>query len=68
MKEKNIIFLVGLLLGAIISTGSIYIYTTINTGNNDMNIGMPNDDKGQGGMMNNTGTAPPEIPNNQNIN
>lgn len=68
MKEKIIIFLVGLLLGAIISTGSIYIYTIANRSNNDMNIGMPNDNRGQGGMMDNNGTNPPEIPNNQNTN
>lgn len=68
MKEKIIIFLVGLLLGAIISTGSIYIYTIANRSNNDMNIGMPNDNKGQGGMMDNNGTTPPEIPNNQGTN
>lgn len=67
MKEKIIIFLVGLLLGAIISTGSIYIYTVANNGN-DMNMGMPNDNRGQGGMMDNNGTTPPEIPNNQNNN
>lgn len=52
MKEKIIIFLVGLLLGSIISTGSIYIYTVANNKNdNDLNLQMPNDDKGQGGMM-----------------
>ncbi len=65
MKEKVIIFLVGLLLGAIISTGSIYIYTVATNvkGGNDMNIKM--DDRGQGGMMDSNN--PPEIPNNQNI-
>lgn len=69
MKEKIIIFLVGLLLGAIISTGSIYIYTIANNnGNNDMNMGMPNDNKNQGGMMDNNGATPPEIPNNQSTN
>lgn len=68
MKEKIIIFLVGLLLGSIISTGSIYIYTIANNGNNDMNMGMPSDNRGQGGMMDNNGTVPPEISNNQNTN
>lgn len=73
MKEKIIIFLVGLLLGSIISTGSIYFYTVannVNGGNNDMNMGMPNpnDNKGQGGMIDNNGTNLPEIPNNQNTN
>ncbi len=64
MKEKVIIFLVGLLLGSIISTGSIYVYSTINNkgNNNDMNMEMPGD-RGQGGMME-EGSAPPEIPNN----
>lgn len=68
MKEKMITFLVGLLLGAIISTGSIYIYTIANSNNKDVNIGMPADNKGQGGMMENNGTTPPEIPNNQSVN
>lgn len=64
MKEKIIIFLVGLLLGAIISTGSIYVYTkaNVNGNNNDMKMEMPGD-KGQNGMME-EGSAPPEIPNN----
>ena len=34
MKEKIIIFIGGLLLGAIISTGSIYFYTVANKENN----------------------------------
>lgn len=70
MKQKIIIFITGLLLGAIISTSSIYIYTVANkaNGGNNMNIGMPNDNRGQGGMMDNNGTNPPEIPNNQNTN
>lgn len=59
MKEKIIIFLVGLLLGSIISTGSIYFYTIAN--NNEINeqIG----DRTKGGMREN-GSNPPEIPNN----
>lgn len=65
MKDKIIIFLVGLLLGAIISTGSIYIYTVAS--NDNLNVGMPSD-KGQGGMMENNGNVPPEIPNNQSNN
>lgn len=71
MKEKIIIFLVGLLLGSIISTGSIYIYTVANNKNdNDMNLQMPNDDKGQGGMMReNDKNAPLDMPNgNPSIN
>lgn len=61
MKEKVIIFLVGLLLGAIISTGSIYIYTVANNKNtNEMNMQIP-DNIGQGGNMREN---PPEILNN----
>lgn len=35
MKDKIVIFLVGLLLGAIISTGSIYAYTVASKNNKD---------------------------------
>lgn len=61
MKEKIIIFIVGLLLGAIIATGSIYFYTKANSSNNNgqrinMNVGTPpNMSKGER----------PEMPNNK---
>lgn len=58
MKEKIIIFLIGLLLGAIISTGSIYLYTIANNSNNN-DVNMPS----RGGMGEN-GSNPPEIPSN----
>lgn len=64
MKEKIIIFLVGLLLGSIISTGAIYFYTIAE--NNNSNEKIQNNDfgnrgeRGPGDGMNN----PPEIPNN----
>lgn len=65
MKDKITIFLVGLLLGAIISTGSIYIYTIAsNSNNNELNMQMPND-KGQGGIMEEGGNNPPKMPNNE---
>lgn len=67
MKEKTIIFLIGLLLGAIISTSSIYIYTIANKGNNnEMNLQMPNNR--QDNIMENNGNKPPEIPNNNQEN
>lgn len=62
MKEKIIIFLIGLLLGAIISTGSIYIYTLIETENKINEI--PNDNKVHGGFMGEN--KAPDIPNNNN--
>ena len=55
MKEKVIIFIVGLLMGAIISTGSIYIYTVANSSSN-------NNQNNQ--MM---GGNPPSLPNGQNF-
>lgn len=60
MKEKVIIFLVGLLLGAIISTGSIYVYTLTNKGIQMGDV--------RGGEMMQDGNMPPEIPNEENKN
>ncbi len=54
MKEKMFIFIIGLLLGAIISTASIYAYTIANNNNNNNN---------NSGMQMPNGT-PPEMPNN----
>lgn len=64
MKDKIIIFLVGLLLGAIISTGSIYIYTIANNKNNsnDIRMELPNGDNGM--MGDKDMSNPPEMPNN----
>ena len=68
MKEKIIIFVVGLLLGAIISTGSIYFYTVASSSNNNnQNIqmngtnppSMPSDFNGGNGQ-------PPSMPNGNN--
>lgn len=63
MKEKIIIFLLGLLCGAIISTGSIYVYTLANNDNKMQPEGM-----GQNMMKNDNGNNPPEIPNDNNFN
>ncbi len=46
MKEKIIIFITGLLIGAIISTGSIYFYIKANSTNNqEIQNGMNNFDR-----------------------
>lgn len=55
MKEKVIVFIVGLLLGAIISTGSIYFYTVANSSNNN-----------QGSRIEMNGGTPPSMPNDKN--
>lgn len=58
MKEKITIFIIGLLMGAIISTGSIYIYTKANSNTSDHENKIP---------FNNE-NIPPEINNNQKNN
>ena len=57
MKDKFAIFIIGLLLGAVISTGAFYVYTT--TSNNCTN-------SSQGSGMN--GGQPPEMPSGQSGN
>ena len=63
MKEKIIIFITGLLIGAVISTASIYVYTLANNSNNNPTLNkefnMPNDRQ--------ENMTPPNRPdNNQN--
>ena len=58
MKEKITWFIVGLLLGAIISTASIYVYTLTENNTNTSNNTTQN-------TMENRGT-PPEMPNGIN--
>ena len=64
MKEKIILFVIGVLIGAVISTGAFYVYTTTNNSNSSntnstqMNGGQPPEmpsgsNQGQ----------PPEMPN-----
>ena len=68
MKDKIIVFVIGVLVGAVISTGAFYVYsTTSNSCNNNqptqMNGGtppeMPNGQNNQNGQ-------PPEMPRNNN--
>ena len=67
MKEKIIILIIGLLVGAVISTGAFYIYTTAanncSNQNTSMNGGQPPEmPSGQ----NNENGQPPEKPNENN--
>ena len=72
MKDKIIIFIVGLLLGAVISTGSIYFYTlsynNSNSNNNQMQMpnmgGTPPTEQNGGGTQGQG--QPPEMPNQNN--
>ena len=54
MKDKIILFAIGVLVGAIIATGSFYVYTTISTKcetNTQMNGQPPSMPSGENGQM-----------------
>ncbi|MBR1386507.1 MAG: hypothetical protein IJ568_06725 [Bacilli bacterium] len=69
MKDKIMMFIIGLLVGAVISTGAFYVYTTTNSScncnnqNSQMNVGqppeMPSGQQGENGQ-------PPEKPSDNN--
>ena len=66
MKDKIIMFILGLLIGAIISTGSIYFYTIANNSvanNQSFGLNPPNMPNEQ----NNKSDKPPEMPNDNNM-
>ena len=68
MKDKMILFIIGLLVGAVISTGAFFVYTksTCNTNNNNqmqMPGGTPpSQPNGQSGQN----VKPPEKPGDNN--
>lgn len=55
MKNQFIIFVIGVLLGAVIATGAFYVYTTTNCTN-----------KCATSTQMNGGGTPPEMPSGQN--
>ena len=62
MKDKILIFVIGLLVGVAIATGAFYIYTQINSNNNTtQNNEQINSEKPE---MN--GEEPPEKPTGEN--
>ena len=69
MKDKIILFIIGLLCGAIISTGAFYVYTTTNSSSNNnsemMQIPEGNPPEMPNGQSSGNG-GPPEMPNTQN--
>ena len=65
MKDRMILFIIGVLVGAVISTGVFYIYTTNSSCNNInqntwINGGVPPE------MPNGQNGQPPEMPNGNN--
>ena len=73
MKEKIMIFLIGLLLGAVMATGAFYIYSKNNSNcssnNTQINMGQP-PEMGNGtqppAKPDGDNSQPPEMPNNNN--
>ena len=65
MKDKIILFIIGVLVGAIISTGAFYVYITANNSNNT-NTTNNNSMQMPGGTppsMPDGNNQPPEMPN-----
>ena len=63
MKDKIMLFVIGILLGAVIATGAFYVYTKANNNcnNTQMNGGQPPEmPSGQ----NSENGQPPVMPNN----
>ena len=80
MKEKILLFVVGVLVGAVVSTGAFYVYNNSKVGKcNNQTMRMPggappsmpggNQQGGNNNQSGNNNQQPPEIPNgNQNSN
>ena len=62
MKEKIIIFIIGLLAGAVLATGGFLIYTKTNNNSADTNKIHERSEKGRPGM---NGEQPPEMPDGE---
>lgn len=70
MKDKILLFVIGVLVGAVISTGAFFVYTkattTCNTnGNSEMQMPGGNPPSMQNGQSGQNG-QPPEMPNGNN--
>ena len=74
MKEKILLFVVGVLVGAVVSTGAFYVYNNSKVGKcNNQTMRMPGGAQpsmpGGNQQGGNNNQQPPEIPNgNQNSN
>lgn len=75
MKDKIVIFIIGVLAGAVIATGAFYIFNKNNNSCPQMNGGtppeMPSGENGQPPEMpngNNSNGQPPQMPSNNTQN
>ena len=66
MKDKIMLFIIGVLVGAIISTGAFFVYTKSATScNNQMQMPVGNPPSMSDGQ-NNQNVQPPEMPSGNN--
>lgn len=65
MKDKLIIFIIGVLVGAIISTGIFYVYTKTNNNNNNQQMQFPGGNPPS--MPNGDNSEPPSRPDRNNM-
>ena len=65
MKEKLMLFVMGVLVGAVISTTAFYVYTTTSN-KGDSNIPTQMSGGNMPSMQNGNMGQPPEMPNSQN--
>lgn len=68
MKDKIIIFVIGVLVGAVISTGAFFIYNSCNCGNKKGQIPPQMQNNNQPPMNNNSNNNQPPMNNNDNSN
>ena len=76
MKDKILLFVIGMLAGAIISTGAFFLYTKSNGNNNggpggnppEMQNGQGQPPEMPGGNIDNGNNQPPEMPSDSNTN
>ena len=61
MKEKIIVFIIGVLVGAVLATGAFFIYTKVSSSNNTTE--QTQQITGERPEMN--GEEPPELPNGE---
>ncbi len=65
MKDKILLFIIGVLVGALISTGGFLIYTNVTKSDTCTNQPMQMRDENGFGRMRNNGERP-EMPNGEN--
>ena len=64
MKDKILLFVIGVLVGAVIATGAFFIYTKSSCSSNNRDMQGPGGNRPS--MQNSESGQPPEMPNGEN--